>query len=361
MNVQIVTSSSITCVMVSHLSYASRLLSSILITTFTVERFIGVVFPLRRSMLLTIAHARRIIGVEVLVCCLLATFTTFTIGIDNTQKQKLGFNGTDCDILADMEQVYAGFNVAFLVIGSIVGPIFVVTTLNAAILSRIVGRTELSMNAAGSISYDTSSSTSSSCAHPHWHHNEYNVTLVLLVVSTTFVVLNVPYCVCWFLLFTKVDSATDAVGPPSCVERQLIGSLHAAKYLASVPYYLNYGINFALYSMCARAFRIQLSRDVAAVRRLLTCRRSDQERAAGSGQGIEVIEGSGGDNTSFHRRLQLRRQLALNGLRYPVGVGKDELGTLRLDTDNRRVSARKPHSAFAAESGADDVLTLAAK
>ena len=85
---------------------------------------------------------------------------------------------------------------------------------------------------------------------------DYNVTVLLLVVSTTFVVLNVPYCVSWFAQFfylVGLDPATS-----SCAARRLAGTLLAAKYVATVPYCLNYSVNFALYSVCARAFRDQL-------------------------------------------------------------------------------------------------------
>ena len=151
---QIIKHSSVVCVTVSHLSYASRLLSAILVATFTVERFIGVVYPLRRSSLLSIAHARRVIGTEAFVCAVLATFTTFTIGIDTSQKQKLGFNDTDCDILTGMTQVYAGFNVAFLIVGSIIAPVLIVVALNAAILTRIVGRSRLNLHGSDSSAHD---------------------------------------------------------------------------------------------------------------------------------------------------------------------------------------------------------------
>jgi len=68
----------------------------------------------------------------------------------------------------------------------------------------------------------------------------------------------VPYCISWFALFfyhVDLDPATS-----SCAARRLVGSLLAAKYVATVPYCLNYGVNFALYSVCARAFRDQLVR-----------------------------------------------------------------------------------------------------
>jgi hypothetical protein len=306
----------------------------VLVTTFTIERFIGVVYPLKRTLLLSIAHARCVIVAEALVCAALATFTAFTIGIETTQKQKLGFNDTDCDILTGMGKIYAGCNVAFLIVGSIAAPVLIIVALNAAIFSRVIGRSRLNLFATDNFTNNdtiTSSQASSSHSSHHCHHYEYNVTLLLLVVSTTFVVLNVPYCVCWFLLFMKVGFDMGVSGSPSCEERQLIGRLHAAKYIASVPYYLNYGINFALYALCARAFRNQLCRVLLIVRRRATC-----GRATESGNFSAQYDGTDGQ-----RRLQLRRELAAVRLRLPADL-ISELGPPRPRTTSEPPISRRP-------------------
>ena len=96
------------------------------------------------------------------------------------------------------------------------------------------------------------------------------MTVLLLVVSTTFVVLNVPYCVSWFALFFYLVGLDPA--STSCAAHRVAGSLLAAKYIATVPYCLNYSVNFALYSVCARAFRDQLAHVVCTA--APGCRRS---------------------------------------------------------------------------------------
>jgi len=371
---QIIKSSSVVCVTVSHLSYASRLLSAVLVATFTVERFIGVVYPMRRTSLLSVSHARRAIGAEALVCAALATFTTFTIGIDTSQKQKLGFNDTDCDIITGMSQVYLGFNVAFLIVGSIIAPVLIIVALNAAILTRIVGRDRLGLfgsdssgahdlAAAAAAAASTPNAASHSAHGRHCHSRgggqryEYNVTLLLLVVSTSFVVLNVPYCVCWFVLFVKVGWNPDPAGPPpTCAERQVIGSLHAAKYIASVPYYLNYGINFALYSVCARAFRMQLCRLATVVRRRATCQRSASTVDL-SGSGIEGVDAGGTEG--YRRRLQMRREVAAAArLKLPGYVG--ELGPVRMRTRSEPPSGRRCRRKSPDEVDDDDQVSRVA-
>lgn len=276
--------SALACVTVSHLSYASRLLSSWLVTTFTIERFIGVFYPLRRSLIISVSHARRVILAETVACLALAGFAPFTIGIVDGHP---GSTLPDCDILPEMTHVYVVFNVSFVIVGSIVAPVLIIVTLNTAIFRRIRRRASLRRDFDAVSSEERQSPptragstrrhTLSLHHHHHHHHQEehhgqlltgngrhrdHNVTYLLLVVSTTFVVLNVPYCICWFALFfyhVDLDPTTS-----SCAARHLAGSLLAAKYVATVPYCLNYGVNFALYSVCARAFRAQLVRVLAA-------------------------------------------------------------------------------------------------
>ena len=89
------------CVTVSHLSYASRLLSAWLVTTFTVERFIGVFYPLRRSLIISVSHARRVILAETLACVALAGFAPFTIGIVPARRPGAS-RLTDCDVYPEM-------------------------------------------------------------------------------------------------------------------------------------------------------------------------------------------------------------------------------------------------------------------
>ena len=228
------------CVVVTYLSYATRLLSAWLVTSFTIERFIGVVYPLKRAALTTTSHARKVILSQTVACMVLTSFTLFTIGIVEVPY------GTDCDVRPEVSSIYLVFNIVFVIFGSIVFPVLIICTLNMFILNKVYQRRKhfvprnMRFNAMRPVSYKSP--------------KDYNIATVLLVVSTSFVVLNVPYCICWFVLFFHHFKLIGPFGPNA------IWQLYAAKYITSIPYYLNYSINFALYSLCARAFRDQLVR-----------------------------------------------------------------------------------------------------
>ncbi|ELT94860.1 hypothetical protein CAPTEDRAFT_27446, partial [Capitella teleta] len=88
----IIKTSHILCVSVTYISYASRLLSAWLVMTFTIERFVGAVYPLRRAVLSTTSHARKVVILETVTCLVLTSFTLFTIGVVEAPY------GTDCDV-----------------------------------------------------------------------------------------------------------------------------------------------------------------------------------------------------------------------------------------------------------------------
>src|SRR6218665_402214 len=315
--------SELTCIAVTHLSYTSRLLSAWLVTTFTVERFIGVVYPLQRSSLISVPLALRVIGFEALVCVLLSSFTLFTIGLVRDENSPSHY---ECDVRRERAQTYLICNVLFLIFGSIVIPILTIVTLNLAILKSFFdhdqnlsstdschhhhhhnlkdivsnqnrriyhphqknGHTQTYHLHPANIhqqcisspppptTLPPTSSPAPASPHPqhHQHHHQHHcrsihsstavrrdITTVLIAVSATFVILNVPYCICWFsafflLNFRHVDLEL------SCAEHVTKLTLYAAKYISSVPYFLNYGLNFVLYSLCARSFRAQLWRTV---------------------------------------------------------------------------------------------------
>ena len=145
--------------------------------------------------------------------------------------------------------LYLVFNIIFLVFGSIVIPILIIFTLNMFMLHKVYQRkrifTPKNLRFRG---------TRQAAAKAN---RDLNVATLLLVVSTTFVILNAPYCISWFMLFIQHSQMSK-----ESANTELRWDLFAVKYVSSVPYYLNYSINFALYSLCARAFRCSVARIV---------------------------------------------------------------------------------------------------
>lgn len=228
------------CVLVSHLSCASRLLSAVLVTSFTIERFICVVAPLKRAALSKPGRARKVIALQSLFCVLCTSFVPFTLGISP------GINGRspECDVRPDKREIYLICTAVFLLFGSIFIPIVVIITLNAFVMRKLCLRRS-------SLTHVNSNSHVAFARQVRKHN--FNTATILMAVSTSFVILNIPYCISFLMLFFQ-SSGVMTWGTGA------LGNLFAAKYLTSVPYLLNYCINFLLYNVCARAFRVEMGR-----------------------------------------------------------------------------------------------------
>ena len=236
----IVKHSYVVCVLITHLSYTSRLMSALLVTTFTVERFIGVIYPLKRAGFSCTFYVRKVIAIEGLLCFLCTSFIVFTVGIVDLPY------GNECDVLPGSARVYFILTVIMLIFGSIIIPIVIICTLNVYILSKIYTKQKHFIQRRVSFSNDK--------PIQYRKKNDYNIATLLLVVSMAFVILNLPYCITWVLLFAQYYGLVGFSG----IYPQW--HLFAAKYLTSVPYYLNYVINFILYNLCAKMFRVELVR-----------------------------------------------------------------------------------------------------
>ena len=233
------------CVSGTYMSYASRLFSAILVTSFTVERFIGVVYPLKRAILSSTSHAWKVIGAAMVVSLTATSFTWVTMHVVSEDDE---VRSSECDIMDSRADIYIAF-VIFYIIGSIVIPIVVICSLNSFILFKICERKKtIAKNSIyrGGLRTGTGRTT----------RRSYNIATMLLVVSTSFVLLNLPYCFTFGKLLVEVYALHD-FGYES----------YAAKYITTVPYYLNYAINLLLYSLCARAFRVQMVRVLCIFRR----------------------------------------------------------------------------------------------
>ena len=229
------------CILITYLSYASRLFSAILVTSFTVERFICVMAPLKRAALSKPGRAKKLITFQCVLCILCTVFIPFTMEI------KAGLNGreAECDVRGDRYEIYFICTVIFLLFGSIVIPIIIIFTLNVFIMNKLSMRRS-------SLAHQNSRSHVGFVKQVR--RKSFNTATILLTVSTSFVILNVPYCIAFSMLFFKSYGFMKTWG------NFAFGSLFAAKYLTTVPYYLNYCINFLLYNVCARAFRIEMAR-----------------------------------------------------------------------------------------------------
>ena len=239
--VPVTKSSLFLCVFVTHLSCASRLFSAVLVTSFTVERFICVVAPLKRADLSKPGRVRKLISIQCVLCILCTTFIPFTMEI----KEGAYGREAECDVRNDRYEIYFICTAISLLFGSIVIPIIVIFTLNAFIMNKLSTRraSMAHQNCASRVVFAR-----------QVRRKSFNSATILLAVSSSFVILNIPYSIAFSMLFFQRFGIMRHLG------NDALGSLFAAKYLTSVPYYFNYCINFLLYNVCARAFRVEMSR-----------------------------------------------------------------------------------------------------
>lgn len=248
------------CVVNSYLSHACRLFSAVLVTSFTVERFICVVKPLKRASLSKPGRTRKLIALQAFLCALCTTFVLFTV---ETNVQVQG-RDPECDVKRNRTGVYIVCTTLFLLLGSILVPILVIFTLNAFMMRKLCMRK-------ASLTH-TSSNSHVGFAKLVRRHS-FNTATLLLVVSTSFVILNIPYCVSFLMLFLQTSGLI-------AMEPGPLGNLFAVKYLTSVPYHLNYCINFLLYNVCARAFRVEMGRFLSSPCRMYKNRHLSRNRSS---------------------------------------------------------------------------------
>ena len=257
----LVKTNTVVCVVVSQLSLASRLLSALLVTSLTIERFRGVVYPFQKNATNDARYAKLTVLSEIVLSVAVSSFTPFTIGIVVTPY------GIECDVKPQVAETYLICTMIFLVFGSIVIPVIVISVLNAYMFYTIYQVDCLIENKEHLVVKTRNSSISS------MKDNSQFAARILLVLSTTFVILNTPYCICWLTFFVQHH-----------ILRRDVTGFYAAKYITSVPYYLNYGVNFILYSLTGKTFREELVRMLSR-----PCRRPAERKISKTTRGTNLI------------------------------------------------------------------------
>ena len=177
--------SPVLCVSVTYFSYTSRLFSAWLVCSFTAERFLAVTFPFRRNVIGRTYYVKITLMVEIVTCLVLSSYIFFTIGI--VQRDW----GNDCDVRPDRERIYLICSLVIYVAGSVVLPILAVCTMNTLIIRAVYSSGKLTRKTLGGGSSKTARQIV----------QDRTTAKALLVVSTTFVLLNLPYCVSSLVLY----------------------------------------------------------------------------------------------------------------------------------------------------------------
>ena len=310
------------CVLVVYLTYVCGFLSVWIVVTFTVERFIVACFPLQRKRVVRARHAKVVLTLLTVFALAAYSFATWMTGVMRIGDQNI------CLFYPKYQRVLSIIAHVDTAITFVI-PMLTIITLNSVIavaiynarkgINRNMGnsqsngyRTKL-MYLEPSVSSHRESSShmfcmsssrksrgrSSSRSRPNMvvslggssggresaQRRHLRSTKMLLVVSTVFVVLNLPSHALKFR--TVVLSMTRPGWTPSMPDRLW-------QHGAELVYYVNFAINFFLYSFCGQNFRRCLIASCVKVKARaahLVRRKSKDELT--SGPGVDVTSGPG--------------------------------------------------------------------
>ena len=201
------------------LAYISRFMSAWIIVIFTIERFTGVCYPLKRFKL----GSKKIILLMLLIASLLVLYKP----ILTEEKTILGQtacaprdpNGTVSFIL----DVIFGLSITLV-------PFLIITVLNSLIVRELFLR-----NIRSNAMFNEDSRI------------RLEFTLILLAISFFFVAFNLPYFVVWAFMHLNTGKLMSAT-------RGYTGVMNITRTI----FYLNYCVNFFLYSITGARFRKSL-------------------------------------------------------------------------------------------------------
>ncbi|XP_064652613.1 probable G-protein coupled receptor 139 [Lineus longissimus] len=223
------------CHVFLYLSYVFRFLSVWLLVIFTFERYIGVCHPLKRRKLCTKASARRIILGLVLTAMALPIYKPALSEVRLINKEQGIYRCTEKPEYSFLSFCLdASFGLSITLI-----PFLVVLSLNTLIVRKLfLRKRQQKLN--GFLKQE--------------NKIRIEFTVILLSISTCFILLNLPYFVFWcYNNYCKYNTFNDSTVEPVDYD-SLVGILHLVKAI----FYINYCINFFLYSITGAYFRKEM-------------------------------------------------------------------------------------------------------
>ena len=223
------------CQFFTFCSYVFSFLSVWLVVGFTVERYIATCFPFKRNEMCTSRRAKIVVLGLTTVAILIYSYAWWTSSVQLFYDMKL------CMTISDYYH-FLKFMVNLDTILTFLVPFLAIFILNVRIVCAV---TQIKQQHIQVTSIQDSPST------PSISQNRIHtkVTTMLLVVSTSFLLLNLPKHILSILSMHFLS--------PSALQSM---DYKAIEKLFTYVFYLNFSINFFLYSLCGKNFRVALKK-----------------------------------------------------------------------------------------------------
>ncbi|XP_052097037.1 neurotensin receptor type 1-like [Mytilus californianus] len=224
-----------TCQTLLYIAYVLRFLSSWLVTAFTIERYIGVCHPLYRRYICSLPGSRRIIFGVMIASCIIVIYKPVLSGV------YLSHDGIHyCTGSKDHDFLSFVLDSIFALLITLV-PFVIISVLNVLIMRKLCLRKSHRENRS-KISSQSSSDAS---------FIRLEFTLILFTISFCFITFNGPYFIVWFRNFLHSKHLSKHLQYSNYGVEYWQGIL----YITKTIFYMNYCINFFLYSITGRHFR----------------------------------------------------------------------------------------------------------
>ena len=223
-----------------YLTYVFSFLSVWYVVGFTVERYIAVCYPFKRCDMCTVQRARIVVVGLAILALVGYTFGIWTSGSFLMKDGRRLCYPADAwrDVIEIVNSLDSIITLAV--------PFIVIAVLNAHIIISVA---KYRRQANQMLFYPTTG-TQSRVSQLTSNKDGMRVTRMLLVVSFTFLLLNVPGHAIRIDVFVR--TLLDSNYRPSFIYRQL-------QIVFLYIYYFNFSINFILYSLCGKNFRAALN------------------------------------------------------------------------------------------------------
>ena len=217
------------CHILLYLSYISRLMSAWLIVSFTIERYIGVCHPFRRRDPSPRGTFRIVISL-LIVCSLLVLYKPILSGSHTIR------NRTACSSRPEFRYPSFILDTIFAVMITLI-PFLIISVLNFLIIKKLFIRNR---------GYKENQLVTEESTI------RLEFTIILLAISFFFVTFNLPFFVVWFRNFLHSRFLITQG------ELEDVDYWNAVLSITRTIFYMNYCINFFLYSVTGAYFRREL-------------------------------------------------------------------------------------------------------
>lgn len=249
------------CQLFVYLTYVFGFLSVWYVVTFTVERFVVVCYPLHRYTWCTFGRARVVVASLAVLAAIAYSFTLWTTGVI-----VLSNGSRVCTHLPRYDTMLAVAGHIDSIVTLLV-PFVIILVMNTKIVYVMFysaeHKTLNDMNVSHQAAVAAAATAAAAAAavgdaavgdiHTQQvvvrNASQNRITKTLVIVSTAFLVLNLPsHVVRVYVLLLTSSGRTE----------QLTWQLRQWQQLAQLVYYVNFAVNFFLYSLCGHNFRSYL-------------------------------------------------------------------------------------------------------